>query len=182
MRRAINTPARWIGAKTEQALEALADSAQKIISGLTVPEVLVSLLEEGHLDELETVLARSAEGGGMVAMETAAPFLQEGTLGGGVGAWPEEIGAGGGAAFLGIDGAEGGAGAGDGWRGFSVARVRTLRQAFVERGDEVEGLTKAQANKLRVFARLLCRLRVASATESVPDLLRLVLEETDMHK
>lgn len=182
MRRAINTPARGVGAKTEQALEALADSARKMIPGLTVPEVLVSLLEDVHLDELETVLARSAEGGGTAAMETATPSPQEGKRGGGVGMWPEEIGDGGSAAFWGTDGAEDGAGVGDGWRGFSVARVRALREAFVERGDEIKGLTKAQANKLRALARLLCRLRVASATESVPDLLRLVVEETDMYK
>ncbi|CAN0430024.1 unnamed protein product, partial [Hapterophycus canaliculatus] len=43
MRRAINTPTRGIGAKTEQALETLAGSAGRLIPGLTVPECLVSL-------------------------------------------------------------------------------------------------------------------------------------------
>lgn len=168
MRRAINTPARGIGAKTEQALEALSRSARNVVPGLTLPECLLSLLEDGQLDELEGVLGATSD-------ESGAPsFPQEGALGGGVGTWPGES----------YDEAFGGDAEDneDGWRGFSVPRVRALREAFSERGDEIEGPTKAQANKLRVFARLLCKLRVVSATQTVPELLRTVLEETGMHK
>lgn len=169
MRRAINTPTRGIGAKTEQALEALSRSARKVVPGLTLPECLLSLLEDGQLDELEGVLGAPSD-------ESGAPsFPREGAFGGGVGTWPGES----------YDEAFGGDAEDDeedGWRGFSVPRVRALREAFSERGDEIEGPTKAQANKLRVFARLLCRLRVVSATQTVPELLRTMLEETGMHK
>lgn len=189
MRRAINTPTRGIGPKTEQALEILADSARSTIPGLediTVPECLMSLLQTRDLDELEKVLAASlcgtgepGTGGGITAAASgaAAPASpQEGTLGGGVGLWPEESDDP--AAFTAANGER----EDDGWRGFSVPRVKALREALSERPDDLQGPPKGQATKLRVFAKLLCRLRVVSASEGVPELLGVVLKETGMHK
>lgn len=166
MRRAINTPTRGIGAKTELALENLADFASTIpgLENITVPECLMSLLETQDLDELEKVLA------------AAAPVLpQEGALGGGVGLWPEERDDDAAMAAAMVEREN------DGWRGFSIPRVRELK-ALSEQGSEMPGPSKAQGNKLRVFAKLLCRLRVLSASEDLPGLLGVVLEETDMLK
>lgn len=210
MRRAINTPTRGIGPKTEEALETLAISARRNVPGLegiTVPECLMSLLDPTGLDELERALGdapgAAALGGGV---STITP-VREGTLGGGFGAWPGEEEKEYAAAMA------AGVGEDDGWAGFSVPRVRLLRGVMSssssppkktktnkkkkteEEGEEdededegssvgamIEGPTNAQANKLKVFARVLCRLRVASATQSVPELLNVVLEETGMQK
>lgn len=58
MRRAINTPPRGIGAKTELALETLAASAQERrgLEGINKAECLMSLLEDQELDELARAL------------------------------------------------------------------------------------------------------------------------------
>lgn len=173
VRRAINTPKRGIGPKAELALENLVDSARRTIPGLegiTVPECLMSLLETQDLDELEKVLVAASEAG-------VPALAQEGALGGGVGLWPEERDDEAAVAAAAIEEREG-----DGWRGFSVPRVRELREALSERGDEIAAPSKAHGNKLRVFAKLLCRLRVVSASEGLPELLDMVLKETGMHK
>eukprot|EP00752_Nemacystus_decipiens_P014939 g13298.t1 len=205
MRRAINTPTRGIGPKTEEALETLAISARRNIQGLegiTVPECLMSLLDPKDLDELESVLGGAAaavcSAGELPSISSSAPLSEEGTLGGGFGVWPGEDQGVYAAAM-----AAAGVANDDGWAGFSVPRVRLLRSAMSsspppkkkkktedeDEGEErapvdamLEGPTKAQTNKLKVFAQVLCRLRVASATQSVPELLNVVLEETDMHK
>ena len=62
LRQAINTPARGIGEATVLALESLASSARAAtpsFEGITEQECLLELLEDGDLDELEEVLARS---------------------------------------------------------------------------------------------------------------------------
>lgn len=80
-----------------------------------------------------------------------------------------------------------GSGAGEGtrqgheWGGISIHRVRTLREALTGEGD-LALPAKGQTNKLRVFARLLCKLGVVAATESLDDLFVTVLRETDMQK
>lgn len=68
-------------------------------------------------------------------------------------------------------GAEGGGD--DGWRGGSVTRVRLLQGVMS---------SSLKADKLRVFVEVLCRLRMASATHSLPELLNVVLEETGIQK
>lgn len=145
----------------------------------------MSLLETQDLDELERVLVASLGGAGEpetrgVAGSAASgevPSLPlEGALGGGVGLWPIESDDA--AVFTATTGGR----EDDGWRGFSVSRVRALREALSERPGEIEGPSKGQSNKLKVFAKVLCRLRVVSASESVPELLRVVLEETGMQK
>lgn len=202
MRRAINTPTRGIGPKTEEALETLATSARRNVPGLeeiTVPECLMSLLDPTDLDELERVLGGAAAAANAAAATGGLPpgSLREGTLGGGFGAWPGEEEAEYAAAMA------AGVGEDDGWAGLSVPRVRLLRGVMSslassspkkkkkdgEEEGEGEGVgativgpTRGQGNKLRVFAQVLCRLRVASATQSVPGVLRVMLEETGMHK
>jgi len=173
------------------------------LEGVSVPECLMALLEPRHLDELERALETAPAGAAGAASASRSP-AGEGTLGGGVGLWPGEEDA---------DGwGEGGQEEeDDGWRGFSVARVRLLREVLSstgetkqkkskkskrseisdvseeagEGGDEaaaIQAPTKAQVVKLRGFATVLCRLRVASATQTVPELLRVVLEATGMKK
>ena len=64
MRRAINTPPRGIGPKTELALQALIASARENIPGLedvNEPECLMALLEDRELDELAGALPRPGE-------------------------------------------------------------------------------------------------------------------------
>lgn len=72
MRRAINTPPRGIGAKTELALETLAASAKETpgLQGINEAECLMSLLEDPELEDLAGALehegvgeAREAAGG-----------------------------------------------------------------------------------------------------------------------
>lgn len=185
MSRAINTPARRIGFATQAALEEFAFSARRLLPGITVPECLMSLLEDEHLDELEKVQTGADER--RRAVETT-PLLQEDMLDGEVTevtVWPEESGGGDDgnvAALPSHAGGEGGAGESDGWGGFSVARARALRKAAAEPGDEVKWPTKLQAKTLRVFAQMLCNLRVTSATRSVRELLDTVLEDTEMRK
>lgn len=173
MRRAINTPPRGIGPKTELALQTLVGSARLIpgLENITGPECLMALLETQDLDDLQKALLSSSLSNG-----AAAEPPQDGVFGGGVGVWPED----------GNDAAQSPAvvsdgGSGDGWRGFSVDRSKMLGKAMLE-GKGVEGPTKAQANKLRVFAKVLCRLRVVAASQGVPEVLRVVLNETDMQK
>lgn len=161
MRRAINTPARGIGPKTVQALEALATSALKelhTLEGITLPECLMSLLERSDLEELETVLMRGFAAAGPTRGVPGAPARDD-KLGEGAGAWPE-----GGetkeydavmAASVGED---------DGWAGFSVPRVRLLMDVMSSSSSKasgkkdrarvmIEGPTKAQADKLKSVRR-----------------------------
>lgn len=173
MRRAINTPARGIGAKTEMALKVLVGEAQNApgLESIIGPECLMSLLDDQDLDELEAALIVGSDAEG-----TGVADMSEGALGGGAATWAEEQGG------MPIVSAVGGSGqgTGEGWRGFSVARARRLGRAL--EAGAVEGPTRAQANKLRIFAKVLCRLRVAAAKEGVPAVLRTVLEETGMEK
>lgn len=156
LRHAINTPARGIGAVTVLALERLASSARAstcAFEDVTEPECLLALLEDQELDALEKVLARPPKVG-------AAAYTD------GSGARSTERGA---------------VVEGDGWRGISIHRVRMLREALNGKGG-LAGPTKTEAKKLKVFARLLCKLGVMASTESVEDLFDTVLRDTDMHK
>lgn len=182
MRRAINTPPRGIGAKTELALHVLLRSARALpgLENITGPECLMALLEQNDLDDLESALATApadslGAGGGMAI---ANPM--DGALGGSGGGGG---GDGAGTSFEDGGGSPDAAGArpgGEGWKGFSVHRAWLLGQA-IERG-EAEGPTKAQANKLRVFAKILCKLKTVATTGSVPEVLNAMLDETGMHK
>lgn len=178
MRRAINTPARGIGAKTELALQALIESASATpgLEAVSGPECLLALLEQDDLDDLESALATASAdalgaGGGMAI---ASPV--DGALGGGAGtSLGDDRGAG---AVVAPDGA--GRPGADGWKGFSVHRAWMLAQA-IETGA-VEGPTKSQTNRLRVFAKILCKVKVTAATEGLPELVGVVLDETGMRK
>lgn len=175
MRRAINTPPRGIGDKTVQALRVLLASARNVprLESITGPECLMALLEGADLDELQASLD-----GSVAANAAPIRFSNEfeGALGGGTGTWEgEEDARAGGAPVTDLGGD-----VEAGWRGFSIGRARLLGEAF--RAGEVEGPTRAQANKLRAFAHIMCRLRVVAATEDLPELLRTVLRETDMER
>lgn len=184
MRRAINTPPRGIGAKTVEALQLLHASARAIsgLESITGPECLIALLDDDDLSELEASLAGSPAGtSSSSAAEITFTNEGEGALGGGAGVWTEgEEVAEAARVAAAATAAVGGEETAEGWRGFSVQRVRWLREA-IESGD-VEGPTRQQGNKLRVFARVVCRLRVVAATAELPELLRTVLSETDMQK
>lgn len=61
MHQAINNPTRCIAAKTEQALEPLADSAQSLLLELAAPKFLMSMPDDRHVHELEGVPAGGRE-------------------------------------------------------------------------------------------------------------------------
>lgn len=175
MRHAINIPRRAIGPKTIADLELLVKSARQIpgLEAVTVPECLMSLLVAGDMDELERVLRLSISSSGGAG---AKSFPKQGTHDGGLRTWPGESDDA--ATFPAAIGAK----EDDGWRGFSALRVRALRKVLSERGGEIIEPSKRQVNKLRVFATLLSRLRVLSASQGVPELLKVVVKETNMYK
>ncbi|CAN0428423.1 unnamed protein product, partial [Discosporangium mesarthrocarpum] len=173
LRRAINTPARGIGTKTQQALHDWCKAARNMpgMEACSPPECLMALLEPSDMEALEMVLR-------------STPGQEEASQGGrDLPLPPSESEEGGGKSDGWEDGMEGAAGQLT-WVDFSVDRVKELSRLLGLSGErDLEGMpTKAQAKKLRDFARLLVRLRVAADTESVPGLLEMLLEETGMEK
>lgn len=61
-----------------------------------------------------------------------------------------------------------------------MQRARRLGEAMGT--GEVETPTRRQTNALKVFASLMCRLRVVASTEGLPELVEAVLDETNMQK
>lgn len=188
MRRAINTPARGIGAKTELALETLAVSAGSVpqLEAITVSECLMALLDPSDLDDLEAALMGSAAdiGGGRYSIEGETFEKSDRVVDG------EEFtrsGVSEGSAMLRAQAAAaavpGNGGQNEeGWKAFSVQRARMLQDAIASGDSGVEVPKKGQANKLKLFAQILCRLRVVAATQGVPEVLRAVLDETGMER
>lgn len=159
LRQAINTPARGIGAVAVAALGRLASSARAstpAFEDVTEPECLLALVEDGDLDALEEALARSPRDG-------AASYVG--------GSGTRATG----------NGAAEGTRDGHGWGGISIHRVRMLREALKGESD-VTVPAKGQTKKLQGFARLLCKLGIVAATESLDKLFAMVLRETNMHK
>ncbi|CAM9996856.1 unnamed protein product, partial [Choristocarpus tenellus] len=169
MRRAINTPARGIGAKTQLALRQWWDTAQSVprFNAPSCAECLMALLEDKGLDSLDQVLGNlppstgGARSVGINEEELGWSLAEQGE--------PETAG---------VSGEEGGGAEYLAWPDFSMGRVKEMKMALD--AGEVEGPPKGQLKKLRVFAEILVRLRAAANSMTVPALLGLLLEVTDM--
>lgn len=165
MRRAINTPPRGIGAKTEEAFWGMVDSARGLpqMGSVSLAECLLALLDDAELDELQQELAGSDAPGSAVGGGVSGSFEDYPPDGPGVLGWDGE-----------------GEAVSCRSRGFDVEKARFLRGAMG--AGEVQGPKPPQRKKLAVFARLIAKLRVVAAKEGLPELLASMLAQTRMEK